>query len=214
MDELAKLIEKIEADSDLKAVAEKAGMLSVLRKAQTHISTVEAEKDSETKRADRILGEKKKLQERIGETEKKLKDLESSSSQDEDEKAKENTRLRNELESLKGEMTELKGTLKTEKRTKKLADLRADIRWAEGVDAESANRLFDLQFGDDDDLEDKTITDVKVKEFREKNKALISTKAPDGTGTKSGDDKTPEPKSDEISIEERAKQLRGGRKAS
>ena len=137
-------------------------------------------------KANGILGDKKKHQQKVEELQAKLDELEGKDLGEAGKLKLEMERMKARLEKAEKDKTDLEGTYQTEKRNAELSKLQSRLKFLDTVPEDARGLLIASEFKDLTDLGNTVLVDERLKAVQSKYNGLLAATVPNGAGTKAG----------------------------
>lgn len=137
-------------------------------------------------KANGILGDKKKYQERADALQAKLDELEGKDLGEAGKLKLELERERAKREKAEKDHTELANTYKTEKRNSELGKIAGRLKFLDTVPEDTRQLLISNELKDLEDLGNTVLVDERLKTVSTKYAGLLAANVPSGAGTKAG----------------------------
>ena len=150
------------------------------------IAALESKLEAEIGKANGILGDKKKAQQKVDELQAKLDELESKDLGEVERLQRDMERLQSKLEQSESQRAELESTYNAEKRSYDLNKIGAQFKWMDNVPESMRALTLEKEF-DGIDLGNEVLVADKVKSINEMYSGLLASDAPSGSGSKAGE---------------------------
>ena len=175
-EKIAKLKEAGLDDSAIEAImsVEPSGELEVLK-----AKIAEAEG-----KANGILGDKKKAQQKAEELQAKLDELEGNGLGEAEKLKLEVERMKSKLEKAEADKAAIEGNYTAEKRNATLAQIAAKMKFLDTVPEDMRSLIVSNELNDLEDLGNTVLVDERLKSVSTKYAGLLAADVPNGAGSK------------------------------
>jgi len=137
-------------------------------------------------KANGILGDKKKQQQRVEELQAQLEELQSKDLGESEKLKLEMERMKARLEKAEKEKTDLETTYKSEKRNGELGKIAQKLKFLDSVPEDTRQLIISNELKDLEDLGNTVLVEDRLKTVSEKYAGLLAADAPNGAGSKAG----------------------------
>ena len=151
----------------------------------SRLAALEAKLEAEIGKANGILGDKKKAQQKADELQAKIDELESKDLGEVEKLKLDMERLQSKLEQAETQKAELESTYNAEKRSYELNKIGSGLKWMDSVPEQLRKLTIEKEF-DGIDLGNEVLVADKLKTINESYAGLLASDAPSGAGSKPG----------------------------
>ena len=150
------------------------------------LKALEAKLEAEIGKANGILGDKKKAQQKAEELQAKIDELESKDLGEVEKLRLDLERLQSKYEQSEAQKAELESTYNAEKRSNGLNKIGSGLKWMDNVPEQTRKLILESEFKDMD-LGNEVLVADKLKSINETYAGLLASDASSGAGSKPGD---------------------------
>ena len=154
------------------------------------LKALEAKLEAEIGKANGILGDKKKAQEKAAELQAKIDELESKDLGEVEKLKLELERLQSKYDQSEAQRAELESTYNAEKRSNGLNKIGSGLKWMDNVPEQTRKLILESEFKDMD-LGNEVLVADRLKTINETYAGLLASDAPSGAGSKPGKPSAP-----------------------
>lgn len=156
----------------------------------SEIATLKAKIAEAEGKANGILGDKKKYQQKVDELQAKLDELEGKGLGESEKLKLDMERMKSRLEATEKAKADLETTYKTEKRNSELGKIAQKLKFLDTVPEDARQLLIATELKDLEDLGNTVLVDERLKSVSTKYAGLLAADVPNGAGTKAGQQDT------------------------
>ena len=156
----------------------------------SRLAALEAKLEAEIGKANGILGDKKKAQQKADELQAKIDELESKDLGEVEKLKRDMERLQSKLDQSESQRAELESTYNAERRSYDLNKIESKFDWLDTVPEELRSLTVEKAF-DGIDLGNEVLVADKVKTINETYAGLLNSGAPSGAGSRPGQPSAP-----------------------